>query len=203
MSKHRIYSGIVDSAVAAGENGVNKIDSMTWKDHLTMLLHIGAEIEHSLMVQYLYAAYSLGGEQLPPDRRKMVRCWREDILAIAREEMGHLLTVQSSLTLIGAPINLNPEELRWDIPLPLGTLRLERLTLTSVAAYVFAEMPSRDELEAMIKNANPADEMLERYKRFRETDLAEIEGMVNTGDNSPHRVGALYSQLTELIHHCR
>ena len=52
----------------------NKRRDMTWKDHLVMLLHIGAEIEHSLMVQYLYAAYSLGGEQvLPPDRRPMVQ----------------------------------------------------------------------------------------------------------------------------------
>jgi hypothetical protein len=51
MSKHRIYSGLV-----AAENGVAKIASMTWKDHFTMLLHIAAEIEHSLMVQYLYAA---------------------------------------------------------------------------------------------------------------------------------------------------
>ena len=40
----------------------HKRPDMTWKDHLVMLLHIGAEIEHSLMVQYLYAAYSLGGE---------------------------------------------------------------------------------------------------------------------------------------------
>ena len=30
-----------------------------------MLLQIGAEIEHALMVEYLYAAYSLGGSQVP------------------------------------------------------------------------------------------------------------------------------------------
>ena len=65
------------------------------------------------MVQYLYAAYSLGGEQAPRGRREMVRCWQEDILAVAREEMGHLLTVQNILMLIGAPINLDRQDLPW------------------------------------------------------------------------------------------
>jgi hypothetical protein len=194
MSKHRIYSGLV-----AAENGVAKIASMTWKDHFTMLLHIAAEIEHSLMVQYLYAAYSLGGEQVPPERREMVRCWQEDILAVAKEEMGHLLTVQNILMLIGAPINLDRQDLPWDIPFHPGTFRLERLTLDSVASYVFAEMPTIAELDALIQETPPCDELLGRYKRFRETDLEQIEIMVRTRDSSPHRVGDLYLQLVKLV----
>jgi ferritin-like protein len=197
MSKHRIYSGLV--GLVAAENGVAKIASMTWKDHLTMLLHIAAEIEHSLMVQYLYAAYSLGGEQVPPDWQQMVRCWQEDILAVAREEMGHLLTVQNILMLIGAPINLDRQDLPWDIPFHPGTFRLERLTLESVASYVFAEMPSGDELDALIQKTDPRDELLGRYKRFKATDLEQIEIMVRNRDSSPHRVGDLYSQLTTLV----
>lgn len=31
------------------------------QDYVSFLLYIDAEIEHGLMVQYLYAAYSLGG----------------------------------------------------------------------------------------------------------------------------------------------
>lgn len=31
------------------------------------LLHIAAEVEHALMAQYLYAAYSLGGDHLSPN----------------------------------------------------------------------------------------------------------------------------------------
>ena len=35
------------------------------RDYVIYLLQIDAEIEHSLMVQYLYSAYSLGGPQVP------------------------------------------------------------------------------------------------------------------------------------------
>jgi len=53
---------------------------MSWPDYLIMLLHTGAEIEHCLMVQYLYAAYSLGGDKVPQQYQTMVRRWRESIL---------------------------------------------------------------------------------------------------------------------------
>ncbi|WP_230413917.1 ferritin-like protein [Undibacterium umbellatum] len=43
------------------------------RDYVTYLLSIDAEIEHCLMVQYLYAAYSLGGSQVPDVYRNAVR----------------------------------------------------------------------------------------------------------------------------------
>ena len=129
----------------------------------------------------------------------MVRCWQEDILAVAKEEMGHLLTVQNILMLIGAPINLDRQDLPWDIPFHPGMFRLEQLTLDSVAFYVFAEMPSADELDALIQETDHRDELLGRYKRFREIDREQIEIMVRTRDSTPHRVGDLYSQLAKLV----
>src|SRR5688572_5313066 len=50
------------------------------------LLHVDAGIEHALMVQYLFAAYSLGGPQVPPEHRETVERWQESILGIAKEE---------------------------------------------------------------------------------------------------------------------
>jgi hypothetical protein len=178
-----------------------KTSSMTWKDHLVMLLHIGAEIEHSLMVQYLYAAYSLGGDQVPVERRDMVRGWQNHIIAVAKEEMGHLLTVQNVLTLIGAPINLNRVDLPWDVPFYPFPFRLERLTLDSVACYVYAEMPSDEELGAAIARGDFDPKLLERYKRFRKTDRDRIEKQVRsrTRDSNPHRVGDLYAELMKLV----
>ena len=130
----------------------------------------------------------------------MVRCWREDILAVAREEMGHLLTVQNILMLIGAPINLDRQDLPWDVPYHPGTFRLEQLTLDFVAFYVFAEMPSDDELDALIRDTDPRDELLERYKRFREIDREQIKIMVRTRDSySAPRRRFLYSQLVKLV----
>ena len=75
MTKYRIYSDLAVDAVQRA-TADKKRPEMTWRDHLGMMLHIGAEIEHSLMVQYLYAAYSLGGEQVPPKHRAMVAEWQ-------------------------------------------------------------------------------------------------------------------------------
>ena len=117
-----------------------KPDELTWRDYLIMLLHIAAELEQSLMVQYLYAAYSLGG----PEAAKhdaTVRAWRDAILGVAREEMGHLLTVQNVLCLLGGPISFEREDYPWDTPYYPFPFALEPLSLHSLAKYVFAEMP--------------------------------------------------------------
>src|SRR6478735_11809777 len=87
------------AAVAKGAAPGQKIKlppEFTWRDYTVFLLTIAAQIEHSLMVQYLYAAYSLGGPQLGPpvtdQQRNSVAAWRQIILSIAKEEMGHLVT---------------------------------------------------------------------------------------------------------------
>src|SRR5215204_4451819 len=54
-----------------------KPDELTWWDWTVFLLHTAAEIEHALMVQYLYAAYSLGeppfqGPHVPSDPGSLV-----------------------------------------------------------------------------------------------------------------------------------
>jgi hypothetical protein len=186
------------SEMAAGLLADKRPD-MTWKDHLVMLLHIGAEIEHSLMVQYLYAAYSLGGDQIPAKRRDMVLRWREEILAVAKEEMGHLLTVQNVLTLIGAPINLGRLDLPWDIPFYPFPFQLEPLSLDSVACYVYAEMPSEQEF-ANALGRRPG-KLLERYRKFETRDRARIVKRVRhrTTKEGAHRVGELYDQIVTLL----
>ena len=72
-------------------------------EELVLLLHTAAEIEHSLMVQYLYAAYSL------PDQSPQKE-WQESLIAIARQEMGHLLATQNILMAVGAPLNFERED---------------------------------------------------------------------------------------------
>jgi hypothetical protein len=109
--------------------------------YAVLLLHIAAEIEHALMVEYLYAAYSLGGAQVPEARRRDVAMWQEIIAGIAKEEMGHLMTVQNLLRCIGGPLNLDREDYPWDsefLPFPF---RLEPLTRASLARFIVAESP--------------------------------------------------------------
>src|SRR6267378_1242180 len=98
---------------------------LTPRDYVIMLLNVAASIEHALMVQYLYAAYSLGGAQVPIRHRPMVERWRDIILTIAREEMGHLLTVQNLIFLLGGAPTLDREDYPFDTPFYPFQFRLE------------------------------------------------------------------------------
>src|SRR5262245_13985398 len=99
---------VAESAPVAASNGDRPPDGLTWHGYLIQLLHIASEIEHALMVQYLYAAYSLDDEcqNLNRSERTKVAQWRSLILSVAQEEMGHLLTVQNVLCLLGGQMEL-------------------------------------------------------------------------------------------------
>lgn len=111
------------------------------RQYAILLLHIAAGLEHALMVEYLYAAYSLGGSQVPMEQRMQVAQWQEVILGIAKEEMGHLMTVQNLLRALGGPLNLDREDYPWDSEFYPFPFRLEKVTLASLARYVVAEAP--------------------------------------------------------------
>ena len=147
------------------------------RDYVSFLLHVDAEIEHGLMVQYLYAAYSLGGPQVPPQHRERVRGWQEIILGIAKEEMGHLISIQNVLRLIGAPLNLGRDDYPWDVPFYPFPFTLERLTLDSLAKYVYAESPQ--------DWTGPLAE--------------EIRKRVEAATPTPHRVSELFALMIELV----
>ena len=124
------------------------------------LLHVAAEIEHSLMVQYLYAAYSLGGPHVPAPHVQVARQWQEIILGIAKEEMGHLISVQNVLMLLGAAPSFDRQDYPFDSEFYPFTFHLRPLTLGSLAAYVCAESPSTwqtKEAKAIQKRARIAE----------------------------------------------
>ncbi|MEO8429304.1 MAG: ferritin-like domain-containing protein, partial [Verrucomicrobiota bacterium] len=163
---------------ALGESSLPpKPPEMAWRDYLVLLLHIGAELEHCLMVEYLYAAYSLGGEQVPKDARSqgIVRRWRDQILSVAREEMGHLLTVQNVLCLLGGPVTFDREDFPWDTVFYPFPFRLEPLTLNSLACYVYAEMPPLADLEKEIRKANAA-EFKKAVREIRKSVVRRVPG---------------------------
>jgi YD repeat-containing protein len=148
------------------------------------LLHTAAEIEHVLMVQYLYAAYSLAdgdfaGSTVPPDAAARTARWRNTIASIAREEMAHLLTEQNLLRFIGGPLNLEREDFPFRSALYPFPLSLEPMSRTSLAKYVAAEMP-----------AAPAV-----------PDIGEIVDRATsaTGGFRPNRVGVLFDTLVDIF----
>ena len=140
-----------ESAAADVPVRVQLPDLRAWTaplDKAEILLESAAEIEHSLMVQYLYAAYSLKSpDEVDPAQGAVLDdgaadSWPRTVLGVACEEMGHLITVQDLLMLLGLPVNLEREDFppRKDLyPFPL---HLGPLTRTSLARYVVAEAPA-------------------------------------------------------------
>jgi Ferritin-like len=143
-------SALVDEPVVA----IQLPDLSAWPsplDKAEILLESAAEIEHALMVQYLYAAYSLKSkkEVSDPAQKKALdeddkssTSWPRRILDIAREEMGHLLTVQNLLLALGLPPNFEREDFPPRKDLYPFTLHLEPLSQHSLAMYVVAEAPT-------------------------------------------------------------
>jgi len=112
-------------------------------DKARVLLETAAEIEHALLAQYLYAALSVRPVTDFTDvpSQNLVRELQTGILTVAREEMGHLLTVQNLLHLAGLKSNLEREDFPFREDLYPFHLNLEPLTRNSLAKYVVAEMP--------------------------------------------------------------
>ncbi len=111
------------------------------RDEAIALLHATAEIEHALMVQYLYAAYSVDQVPATDPRSPKVNLIRYLLLHIAREEMAHLATVQNLLRLLGGPLHLDREASPFASQLLPFRFKLEPLSLGSLAKYVIAESP--------------------------------------------------------------
>jgi hypothetical protein len=154
------------------------------REQAVYLLKVAAEVEHSLMVEYLFAAWSLGGPSIKnPKQIDLVSSWRSTILEIAREEMGHLATVQNLLTLIGGERSF----VREDCPasgdlFPFG-FELEPLTKASLTKYLLSEAPSDKVLEKL--------GLKDKIKDIRE-ELG-VEGQ------KIRRVGILYDTIKALF----
>src|ERR1700735_5901321 len=79
------------------------------REALIYMLCEAAELEHGIMCQYLFAAFSLkqtADEGLTEDQVTAANRWRKQVLHVATQEMLHLALVQNLLTAIGGPPHL-------------------------------------------------------------------------------------------------
>jgi hypothetical protein len=87
------------------------------REALIYTLGKAAELEHLVMCQYLYAAFSLkeeAREGVPEELLPRVREWKRELLHVGEQEMLHLALVQNLLNSIGAAPRLG----RPNFPLP-------------------------------------------------------------------------------------
>jgi hypothetical protein len=116
------------------------------RKELTYLLCLAAELEHGLMCEYLYAAFSLKnapGPGLRDDQLAAVERWRGVIFGIAGEEMLHWAVVQNLLTAVGsAPYVSRPHMPHQAKGYPPGVqLRLLPFGEAALQHFVYLERP--------------------------------------------------------------
>jgi hypothetical protein len=116
------------------------------RKELTYLLSQAAELEHGLMCEYLYAAFSLktsSGPGLRDDQLAAVERWRRMILGIAAEEMLHWAVVQNLLTAVGsAPFVSRPHMPHQAKGYPPGVqVRLLPFGEAALQHFVYLERP--------------------------------------------------------------
>ena len=116
------------------------------RKELTYLLSQAAELEHGLMCEYLYAAFSLrtaAGPGVRDDQLTAVERWRRMILGIAAEEMLHWAMVQNLLTAVGsAPYVSRPHMPHQAKGYPPGVqVRLLPFGEAALQHFVYLERP--------------------------------------------------------------
>src|SRR5215472_6506718 len=108
------------AAVIATRGGLAAAEAPFVIEHREALIYMlcqAAELEHGIMCQYLFAAFSMkqrADEGLTQDELDKVTRWRRQITHVATQEMLHLALVQNLLSAIGAA----PHMVRPNLPAP-------------------------------------------------------------------------------------
>jgi CDGSH-type Zn-finger protein/uncharacterized Fe-S cluster protein YjdI len=115
------------------------------REALLHRLYEAAELEHNLMCTYLYAAFSLkdARDGLSADEAAATQRWRQAILGVAVEEMGHLCAVWNITAALGGA----PRFGRGNFPLDPGYLpagvvvKLAPFTEAVLQHFIYLERP--------------------------------------------------------------
>ena len=154
------------------------VGNVSARDYAVHLLRVAAEVEHALMVQYLYAATSLD-----PSVDTSPENYVAKVMRIAVQEMGHLATVQNMLLLTGGSgaVHMQRDTLRKNDPVNPIPFVLEPIGPAAIAKFVVAEMPA----------TIPA---------VKVQQVAKLLALAKRDSGAePHRVGAIYTVLRWLF----
>lgn len=167
------------------------------RDEVIFWLSAAAEIEHALMVQYSFAAYSIDPDSAPIGNgaQEEARAIKSQLLQICREEMGHLITVQNLLHIVGGPLHFGRQFSPFEAAIQPFRYRLEPLTLDSLAKYVIAESPNRSLSEIVLRPDPGADAAIK--KKIME-DISP-RALRNNGGVELWHVGAVFKRVRTLF----
>ena len=152
---------------------------------LVRLLREAAEIEHALMIQYLYGAFSI-----KPAYQELIGYGNpngNDLLGVAIEEMQHLAVVNELLVELGAAPVLVRQDFPYEPDIYPFPLNLEPLSRESLAKYTYTEAPASALDKKLAKSAH---------------DRLFIENMeaVLGASAKPNHIGSLYSRVIDTLH---
>ena len=127
------------------------------REQLLHLLAETAEIEHTLMCSYLYAAFSLkraGEASVSAAQGERLDRWRKTIMDVAVEEMGHLVIVAKLTVAVGG----RPHFGRPNFPVAPGyfpsgvAVRLTGFNAETLEHFIFLERPQT----SRVRTARPS-----------------------------------------------
>lgn len=174
----------------AGERRMAAADTGIVRDfrdpylELLRLLREAAEIEHSLMVQYLFAAFSVR----PVYRRTLAGTGffgdSRTLTGVAIQEMRHLNSVNQLLVELGATPCLIRQDFPYEPEIYPFPFELERLSPVSVAKYTWAEAPAT----ALIDDGGDAGPSL----------LDQLRAVLGE-ELRPNHLGSIYGTMIERL----
>lgn len=138
-------------AVRRGK-GDSQTGGLEHREALIYTLGKAAELEHLIMLQYLFAAFSLKqrvDEGVTAEQLAAINRWRKTLLSIGEQEMLHLALVQNLLTAVGAA----PRLARPNFPMPAYSypagVRIELVAFNEAALrhFAFLERPEGMDIE--------------------------------------------------------
>ncbi|WP_202868647.1 ferritin-like domain-containing protein [Kribbella antibiotica] len=196
---------VPDEVLLTVPAAARRSNRITTRGQLVQVLREAATVELAVMLQYLYAAYSVpthgagleyvrrgiwtseqlqlacgdGGETLDEGIRSM-------LLNIAREEMIHYLLVNNILTAMGEPFHVPRVDfgtINHELPVPLD-FSLEKLSPGSIERFTLIERP--DDLVGDVRRGDAATTYQDDHPY---ASLSELYGDIREG---LHRVPELF-----------
>jgi hypothetical protein len=175
------------NASAANRSGIIIRDFADPYLELLRLLRDAAEIEHALMLQYLYGAFSIKAQY-----QSLIGFGApssKDLLGVAIQEMHHLRAVNHLLVALGSGPHLSRHDFPYEPDIYPFPFHLEPLSRVTVAKYAYTEGT------AAIFAAN--SQRSREDEQFRRRVLKDIGGL-----DRPNHVGSLYRNVLDLLSEC-